>query len=180
MAVRSRRRVTAAIIVGALMATVTSCATEYRGQSSGIDGVLWRQVASFEDALWSSVYGSVLDGSAAYLDSLPGERWDGRPSSARGLDLTAGGIILYDISTTRTAADVSVFIASGPRPAVPRDDGRAYNGPSQVYTCFTVEVDFASTSAPAPSRVILNDCPQPLVELLPEDAAFASDEVFDG
>lgn len=63
---------------------------------------------------------------------------------------------------------------------MPRDDGAAYNGPSQVYTCYAVETEYDTSTTPSANRVILDECPQPLVELLPKDAAFASGEVFDG
>lgn len=175
-----RRSLAVAVVVVAVAGTVTSCATEYHGYNSGIDGVLWRQVASFEDPLSARLYAPGMDGSAAYLETLDAQRWDGRGPSTVDLDVESGGIILYDISSTPRSAEVSVFIASGPRPAVPRDDGGAYSGPSQVYTCYAVEVSFASSVAPSASRVTLDECPQPLVELLPEDAAFASGEVFDG
>ncbi|TFB59979.1 hypothetical protein [Cryobacterium sp. Sr3] len=89
-------------------------------------------------------------------------------------------MVLYDISSTDSAAEVSVFIASGPRPDVLTDDGQHYNGPSQVFTCYRVEAAFSSGAAPSVGRVTFDDCPAARVELMPEGAAFASGEVFDG
>lgn len=160
--------------------TFTGCAVEYHGYPSGIDGVLWRQVASFEDPLSQRLYSPPVDGPTAYLDTLPGARWDGDALSAAEFEIEQGGIVLYNISSTDAFAHVSVFIASGPRPAIPTDDGYAYNGPSEVYTCYDVRADFRSQPMPSAKRDILTKCPTPLVELLAEDAAFASGEVFDG
>jgi len=167
-----------AVVAGTVF---TGCAAiEYHGYPSGMDGVLWRQVASFEDPLSRSIYRPSTDGPTAYLDAIPGARWDGDPSSAAEFAMDQGGIVLYNISSTEGSARVSVFIASGPRPTVPTDDGHAYNGPSQVFTCYDVRVDFRSQPMPSAEREILTECPRPLVDVLPEDAAFASGEVFDG
>lgn len=159
---------------------LTGCATEYHGYDSGIDGVLARQIATFEDPLSEDLFQPAENGPAAYLDALDGMRWDGSASSAADLELDRGGIVLYDTAATDSSAKVAVFISSGPRPAVPTDENRTYTGPSQVYTCYTVEADFGSEPMPSPDRVMLDDCPPLLVDLLPDDAAFASADVFDG
>ena len=160
--------------------SLTGCHTEYNGYDSGIDGTLWRQIASLRDPLNRSLYQPSANEPVGYLDSLPGDRWSGSVASASDLDLRDGGVVLYDISSTDSAAELSVFIASGPRPDVPTDEGYRYNGPSQVFTCYRMEATFSRGVAPSVDRVTLDDCPAALVELMPEDAVFASGEVFDG
>src|SRR5690606_21489618 len=81
--------------------TFTGCAVEYHGYPSGIDGVLWRQVASFEDPLSQRLYSPPVDGPTAYLDTLPGARWDGDALSAAEFEIEQGGIVLYNISCRR-------------------------------------------------------------------------------
>lgn len=75
--------------------------------------------------------------------------------------------------------DFSVFISSGPRPHVPTETGHDYAGPSQIYTCYGIAADFGSAGLTA-DRTIYAKCPAELVNLLPEDSAFASGDVFDG
>jgi hypothetical protein len=163
------------------MATLTACATEYHGYDSGIDGVLWRQIAKFEDPLSVALYEPSVNEPAAFLDALEGARWDGTAAAAAALDVTdGGGIVLYDISSSESSVSASVFIASGLRFGVPVDDTGTYTGPSEVYTCYDVDTEFSPTEAPSTYREILEECPEPLVELLADDAAFASGEVFDG
>ncbi|MBO0982706.1 hypothetical protein [Rathayibacter sp. SD072] len=168
--------VASAIAVGATTLVLTGCGpTEYHGYESGIDGVLWRQIASFEDPLSFELYQPRVNEPEPYLAALSGTRWDGRASSVADIDLDAGGVVLYDLSSTPSSAEVSVFIASGPRS--PIDDGAS---PSEVYTCYRIETEFVGDPMPSAGRVLLDSCPEPLVSLLPEDAAFASGEVFDG
>lgn len=162
------------------VATVTAlcgCSNpvEYQGADSGIDAVLWRQVADFEDPL--AFHAPSSHDPEEYLAGLGGSRWDGTTETLP--DLRSGGVALYDMSWTDSTARFSVFITSGPRPDVPTDDGHTYDGPSQVYTCYgiTSELDPAQKSA---TRTIFTECPDALVDQLPEDAAFASGEVFDG
>lgn len=163
-----------------LAATLTGCAApEYHGPYSGIDGVLWRQVAAFEDPLSKALHSPTVDDPAAYLDSLEAEPWDGQASSVDSLELDEGGVVLYDVTSASTTASVSIFIASGPRPDVAADDGRPYAGPSEVYTCFSVNAVFDPLPARS-DRELLEGCPASLVSRLSPDAAFASDEVFDG
>lgn len=158
---------------------MTGCVVEYHGHDSAIDGVLWRQIATFEDPLSEDLYRPEANDPQTYLESLNGMRWDGRSSSAAQLDLSEGGIVLYERAERASSAQVSVFIASGPRPAVPTDEGHRYAGPGEVYTCYRLETRFASEQ-PRVERTILDECPRALVELVAEDAAFASGEVFDG
>lgn len=112
MTMTSRQRLAVAVVVVATAGTVSSCAPEYRGYNSGIDAVLWRQVASFEDPLSARLYAAGTSGPTAYLETLEDPRWDGRSSSAANLDVDAGGVILYGISSTKSSAEVS---ASSPR-----------------------------------------------------------------
>lgn len=173
---RRAGKVASTIPVGAIALLVAGCGpTEYHGYESGIDGVLWRQVAAFEDPLSFELLQPQVNEPDLYLAALSGSRWDGNTSSAAELDLDTGGIVLYDISSTPSSTDVSIFIASGPRS--PTDDGA---GPSEVYTCYRVEAAFSDDPMPTAGRVLLDSCPDPLVALLAEDAAFASGEVFDG
>ncbi|GAA1845722.1 hypothetical protein GCM10009750_35000 [Agromyces salentinus] len=168
------------LVLAALPILLTGCRAEYHGHDSGIDGALWRQIASFEDALsWDLSQPS--DGEpGAYLDGQEVPRWDGSEASAAALDLRSGGVAIYDVSSTDSAAGFSVFIASGPRPDIVTDEGRTYSGPSTVYTCYGIEAEFQSSAGPSADKTIFDDCPPTLVELLPEDAAFASGAVFDG
>ena len=160
--------------------TLTGCHAEYHGYDSGIDGTLWRQIASFEDPLSRELYEPSAHEPIGYLGSLLGQHWDGSRASAPGLTLGDGGVVLYDIASSRSVAELSVFITSGPRPSVPTDSGGFYAGPSQVFTCYRIEAKFSPIDAPSVNRVTFKKCPAPLVELVPEDAAFASGEVFDG
>lgn len=164
----------AALAVGAMC--LSGCSpTEYHGSDSEIDGVLWRQIAGFEDPM-NFAQPTTRDAST-YLAQLGGERWDGSTSTLP--ELSDGGIVLYDISTTGSVARFSVFISSGPRPDVPTDAGQDYAGPSQVYTCYGITADLGSAE-PVVDRTIFDECPTGLVRQLPADAAFASGEVFDG
>lgn len=168
------------MVLAALPIVLTGCRAEYHGHDSGIDGVLWRQIASFEDPLSRSLYQPSVNEPADYLDTIGGLRWNGSEASADGLDLRKGGVVLYDVSSTDSAAELSVFIASGPRPDVVTDERRKYTGPSTVFTCYGIETQFQPGAEPSADRIIFDDCPPALVELLPGDAAFASGEVFDG
>jgi hypothetical protein len=158
---------------------LTGCATEYRGPSSGIDGVLWRQVASIEDPLVAEIYQPSTQEPEAYLDALGQPVWDGRDASVPDLGLGDGGGVLYDVEAGASAVGFSVFIASGPRADEPTDSGGRYGGPGEVFTCYRYEVEFGAPS-PAAGRTVLDDCPPVLVDELADDAAFASAEVFDG
>jgi len=177
------RRGKSGTLIGAMVAvalTLTGCATEYHGFDSGIDGVIWRQIDLLESQLSVEIFEPSTFGPADYLASLPGSRWDGSISSARSLDLDRGGVVLYKMATTVRSAKVSVFITSGPRPNVPTDEGGRYDGPGTVYTCYGFRTDFVSGQQSRTSRTIYSKCPHALTDQLPEDAVFASGEVFDG
>jgi hypothetical protein len=170
----------ALLVIAGIALSLTGCHTEYHGADSGIDGTLWRQISAFEDPLSLSLYQSSAAQPVAYLESLQGERWSGSVASASNLDMAKGGVVLYDISSTESSAELSVFIASGPRPDILTDEGRDYNGPVQVFTCYRVEANFSPGVETSAYPVLFDGCPATLVELLPEGAAFASGEVFDG
>lgn len=177
------RGIAASLVLVAIAASSSGCRAEYRGHDSGIDGALWRQVASFEDPLSRQLYDPLeqdvlANDPATYLAVLDGARWDGADSSAEQLDLARGGVVLYDETSTESAAEVSVFIASGPRPEVLTDDGWQYSGPRTVFTCYRVRAEFGHRFVV--ERTEFDACPAALVEQLPADAAFASAEVFDG
>jgi hypothetical protein len=176
----NERKWGAPVVFTAIAIALTGCNTEYHGATSGSDGTLWRQIAAFEDPLSLSLYQSSATQPIEYLASLQGERWGGSVASTSNLDISEGGVVLYDISSTDSSADLSVYIASGPRPDVPTDDGRDYNGPAQVYTCYRVIAVFSPGVEPSAYPVTFDDCPAALVELSPAGAAFASGEVFDG
>lgn len=161
-------------------AALAGCSTKYQGYHSGIDGVLWRQVASFEDPVSRTLFVPVANEPTGYLDDVGGVRWDGAAASAADLRLEDGGVVLYDLSSTESIAKLSVFISSGPRSDEPTDEGPFYNGPSAVFTCFGIEARFRAEATPSVNRVIFDECPATLVMTVPQDAAFASAEVFDG
>lgn len=174
-ALRVTRKVgIAALVVGAV--SFSGCnPIEYHEPTSGIDGVLWRQIATFEDPM--TFYESSTRVPATYLSELGGDRWTGSVSTLP--DLSIGGIVLYEVSTSASNAEFSVFISSGPRPDVQTDAGQVYSGPSQVYTCYGIATDLSSANVIV-ERTIFTECPVALVNLLPADAAFASGDVFDG
>jgi hypothetical protein len=139
------------------------------------NGTLARQIASFEDPM--DFHESSSREPLTYLAELGGDRWDGTASTLP--DLSEGAIVLYDVSAAESVAEFSVFISSGPRPDVPTDDGHDYSGPSQVYTCYGITTDLGAEMLTV-DRAIFTECPTALVNELPEDAAFASGDVFDG
>jgi hypothetical protein len=179
-AVRNSHRPAAVVSAALVAAALAGCTTEYHGYHSGIDGTLWRQIAAFEDPLSGSLYAPLANEPEAYLENFRGEHWDGSAESAAELDLARGGVVLYDTASTRSTADLSVFIASGHRPDVATDEGGSYGGPSAVYTCYVLHARFGAPSGAEVDREILQECPAALVELVPADSAFASGEVFDG
>ncbi|MFB2556790.1 hypothetical protein [Herbiconiux liangxiaofengii] len=173
------RRVTRAAGSAALImagVALSGCGPiEYHGQDSGIDGVLWRQIAGFEDP--ANFYESSTQVPETYLAEAGVDRWDGSLSTRP--DVGEGAILIYDVSTSGAEAEFSVFVSSGPRPDTPTDSGHDYSGPSQVYTCYEIAADLGSPT-PAVERTIFTTCPEALVSLLPQDAAFASADTYDG
>ncbi|WP_172592301.1 hypothetical protein [Subtercola boreus] len=159
------------------MALSGCSATEYRGGNSGIDGALWRQIKSFDGP------SDVAAGTpAGYLNSFDGQRWDGTDMTLPNLN--GGGAVLYAVTMTDVTASYSLFVASGPRPDAAAEGNQASLGPSQVYTCSSEQITFGSATSGSPTfstrNIELDECPARLVGLLPEDAAFASSEVFQG
>jgi hypothetical protein len=169
-----------AIAVALVVLVLGACSTEYHGPYSDIDGVLWRQVASFEDPFTSSVYQSWEDDPNALVESLPGTSWDGTSESAGRMNVADGGVVIYDVSSARHQADFSVFISSGLRAGQFMGAHETYTGPSAVFTCYKMHVYSNADATLAIDRIILDRCPSALVEAMPDDAAFASGDVFDG
>jgi len=159
---------------------LSACSTEYHGPYSDIDGVLWKQIASFEATFSSSVYQSIEDDPNALVDSLPGTSWDGSSESAESMNIADGGVVVYDLSPSGREVAFSVFISSGPRAEQIEGRERPYTGPSAVFTCYTLHVVPNAGGTLSTGRVILDECPVALVDMMPDDAAFASGEVFDG
>lgn len=179
----SRRRRIAAALAFALAAAVALSGCRPSANDRVIDGVLWRQVASFEDPLSRQLYDPLgqdplANDPATYLAVLGGARWDGTDSSAEDLSLGRGGVVLYDLSSTMSVAELSVFVASGPRADVPTDDGRPYFGPSAVFTCYGVRAEFGAELAV--QQTDFDECPAALVARLPGDATFVVGRAFDG
>lgn len=177
------RQVATLALTTIVAASLTGCATEYHGYDSGIDGVLWRQVAAFEDPLSKSIYEPARESTQTpdeYLAGIDQTRWDGTARALPLLGNGGGGVLLYDVASKDLSASFSLFIASGPRPDISTDDGRPYLGPSEVYTCYSINVDFGITATRSAIRTVLKRCPAELVGLLAKDAAYASAEVFDG
>lgn len=178
---RRRRLGSSRVLAAGLVAlSLSACATEYHGPHSDIDSVLWMQVAGLEDPFLSGLHRAWEGDPQAFADSLPGARWDGTPDSVERLDIGDGGVVVYDVSPTRDGAEFSVFVSSGPRAEQIPGREKAYTGPSAVFTCSTVTVVAHADGTLSTRRTTLDGCPAPLVEALPDDAAFASAEVFDG
>lgn len=191
-------RQTSIVLLTAVAATLTGCTAEYHGYDSGIDDVLWRQIASFEDPLSAGIYDPLdetigiahtlvpdeypapVDDPATYLAGIPAPRWNGSPDALPQLELRDGGAILYDVASVSRTASFSIFIASGPRALPATTNSHISHGPSEVYTCYQIDVDFDSELPPTADRTVLPACPPALVGQLARDAAFASAEVFDG
>ncbi|WP_150953637.1 hypothetical protein [Microbacterium testaceum] len=167
----SARRVLA-IGLSAVILGLAGCSSEGRQE---IDGVLWRQTMAHEKL------GALLDVSQreteTVLAGLRSATWD-RETQAPP-DVSGGGMVVYDLDIAEPAAAFSVFLASGPRPDVPRDGGGLYRGPSEVYTCWDVTATFDLTPATT-TRELRTECPPTLVEQLLDDAAFVRRDAFDG
>ena len=159
----------------AIIASLAGCRTMYSGWESDVDGVLWRQTAEMEDRIWSEL---VDLQSADDVEKLSAQPWDGVSDPSR-LGIEEGAAVVYDVSVEGNAVVLSVFIASGPRPNRPTDDGDAYTGPSEIFTCFGYK-GLMGVADDGDGRIIYTECPAELVALVPADAAFATDDVFDG
>ncbi|MET4782273.1 hypothetical protein [Glaciihabitans sp. UYNi722] len=180
MTMFSAQRKAALVCALVLTGALAGCSTGYHGHDSGIDGVLWRQVASFEDPLSPNLFDSHANEPGAYLDALGIADWDGTAASVAHLGLEDGGVALYDITSTDAAVELSVFISSGSRSDGLTDEGHDYKGPSAVITCYGINAHFRPGATPLVDRIIFDKCPAALVKTAPKDAAFASGEVFDG
>jgi hypothetical protein len=177
---RRKSHASRAIAVALVVLASSACSTEYHGPYSDIDGVLWRQVAGFEDPFTDSVYQSRENDPNALVESLSGTSWDGTSESAERIHVADGGVVTYDVSSAAHEAAFSVFVSSGPRADQTAGRDETYTGPSAVFTCYRLHVYPYADATPAIDRIILDECPNALVEAMPDDAAFASGEVFDG
>lgn len=168
-----RARSVVALGLSAVVLGLAGCSSE-RGRPD-VDGVLWRQTIAHEKL------GALLDVSqretGSVLERLRGAAWDRETQTPP--DVSGGVMVVYDLDTTEPTAAFSVFLSSGPRPDVPRDDGGPYRGPSQVYTCWDMTATFGVTPAMT-TRELLTQCPPVLVEQLSDDAAFVRRDGFDG
>lgn len=159
---------------------------------TGVDGVLWRQVAEHLDPI-KSFTGNASEPYDAppmpvdtYLYLVPAIKWD-RASDPEAAWFESGGAVIHDMERTETQLSFDVFVSSGPRPAdLPTDDGYPYFGPGTVYTCFgfVVEVENEAISRDPygyfTERESLASCDPELVALLADDAAFAEIDSFNG
>jgi hypothetical protein len=171
-------RIVTTVALAAAVTALAGCRTEYRDSNSDIDDTLWRQVAAIEDPLWGEILGLR---SAQDVSGLNAGHWDGA-GDASGLHLEDGGAVLYDVGVDGSHLELSVFISSGPwhRDAL-TEPGFVYSGPSQVFTCFGFRGLIVSTGETWDwDRDIYESCPDELVAVMPDDAAFATDNVFDG
>lgn len=187
---------TAAVAVASVL-VACSGRTEYHGMDD-VDGVLWRQMAAFEDPLSSQLwpYGPMVEiighppaevrpaSIHEYLANIDAHWWDGT-SEVDPAWVASGGVVAYDVQEKPSAVSMSIFIGSGPRPAAaPADDRGSYSGPSELFTCFGFVAGFDRTGFidQMSERVTysFSECPPELVAAVSADAAFASIEVFDG
>jgi hypothetical protein len=106
------------------------------------DGVLWRQIIVFKDAMWPALDAVRFSGpdtvraAVAQGSLLGGPHWDGT-SDPEALGLADGGIVTYDYA--ETPFSVAVLISSGPRDAEGDIDGDyPYFGANAWHTCATL------------------------------------------
>lgn len=181
---RARARTVASVaLVLAVGATLIGCRTEYRGAESGLDGVLWRQVASVEDPLMLALSNSLTPDADSFLEQLPATLWGGPAAPVPDLDEPVA--VVYDLERGDGGElTFSAFISSGRRVDVPTDAGGRYDGPDSVFTCSRWTVRFGAYAVESAERGALGqhweDCPAELVEAMPGDVAFAEPDVFGG
>lgn len=140
-------------IAGAVLVVVLSSVV---GCSSGTpDDVLWRQIAAFKDPFGTALRAVVGTERSTFMAGLkggssvlPGQYWDGT-SSPGDLSLAKGGLVYFDLQDGSQDVKFDVLISSGPRnPAAdPLADSTPYWGPSAIYTCFVVAVEFGGRAA---------------------------------
>lgn len=180
------RAIVSTLAATAALAVLTGCA----GQQS-YDGVLWRQIRGQQEVAFLALQPGVPATGAADIAARLSDgvtTWDGSEPPPE-ISTSAPASVAYAIEDAGdddlggTVVEFTEFVASGPRPDVPRDDvtnpAAAYRGPSTVYTCYRWRVvlvagsvrdaqmsDYASGDDPA--------CDPRLVAQLPEDAAHIS------
>ena len=178
------RRIAASVAI-ALLALLTACSpsmTVYRGVESGIDGVLWRQVASVEDPL--SGRQGITGGTSAqeYFSMMGIVRWDDAASPVP--DLGQPVIVASDVVESDRRVTFAAFLSSGMRLDVPTDRGQPYSGPDSVFTCYVLTVTFGTYGVDHIERssesAVPEDCPAELVAAMPGVTSYAEPGVFDG
>ena len=111
---------------------------------------------------------------------LPGHYWNGI-SNAADLNLDKGGSVFFDIQEDSKNVIFDVLISSGPRnPAAdPFADSEPYWGPSAIYTCFVVSIEFDGRTD---TRFTYDDakCESKLVTTLGDQAKFYPVDDFSG
>jgi hypothetical protein len=160
-----------AIVVAVLVtagACLTGCGPAF-DSPSGMDSVLWNQVAAREDPFWHELLQA--EDVESYVAGLAG------PS---GRDASDGILAVTDVRSDGALLSFSVFISSGERRSAPSDNGNPYTGPGQIYTCFGVRADLSDPASLAIERDLDAGCPDYLVRAMPSDAVFVPDDVFDG
>ncbi|WP_143738906.1 hypothetical protein [Microbacterium sp. Yaish 1] len=172
---QKQRGAMSAVIIAAACAVLAGCSQEVTVEN--VDGVLWRQVAAFEDPFMSAVHDRSDLTLDAYVHRLASsaQQWDGTDAGAAQLGLEDGGIAMYDVSISAEKVTLSMFVSSGPRRG-----GDSY-GPDELYTCarFTVNAD-PGPSGGGVNRDAFEECPDALIAVLGDGAAFARVSVFDG
>lgn len=151
------------------------------------DGVLWRQVAVFKDPFGRSLVSAIetTTGSEDLADgirdgsALAGDYWDG-DSSLDAIPLVKGGLVIHNLEEHNGGLSFEVMINSGPRNAradpLARQEG-PYFGPTSVFTCSEIIVDFESQPR---WGWIDEDCDPALTERLDAGGQLVSINEFHG
>ncbi|GGH38642.1 hypothetical protein [Microbacterium album] len=180
----------AAALSGVVLIALTGCTSNY-------DSVLWRQMDATESAFLGrlselrQVYAARKDVIARIKS---GTYWaGGEPPGFLVED--AAGVVTYNFRPAGAASggDGSILfdalVYSGPRdPDAPlevpgRAPGGRYNGPSALYTCFTISVSFTGDRMDSWYRTSDDPelpCPDELVALLDDGAQYERADAFDG
>lgn len=138
-----RQTVAGALVVVVVLSSLLGCT------SGTPDDVLWRQIAAFKDPLGAALRTTVGTERSTFVASLksdtmlPGRYWNGISSPA-DLNLDEGGSVYFDLQEDPKEVKFDVLISSGARnPAAdPLADSKPYWGPSSIYTCFVVTIQF--------------------------------------
>lgn len=178
------------IAVAGVVALLAGCGTgqmtHYRADpyESGIDGTLWRLIASVADPVHAMLNpaSSLTPTAESLFDALPATEWTGEPTQLPDLDEAAA--VVYDVRSVGDETEFSLFFSSGLRPDVPTDSGGEYSGPGSVFTCSGHRVRFGEYAIVEHETLFVatapDDCPTELVDAMPGDVAFAELAVFSG